>query len=208
LGGQGSGHGAVEAWDEPLSGTAQMLRVGAIDARIAWTTGDGLTRPAVRGKSVRMVSVSRRDLTIAIVSAMATTALVTVAFAQSPSKAVMHSTVFEWGGFKAEPTQTGARRECFDARTATLDRFAAHVTTLNPGEAPHPGHRHPEEELMIVKEGTLEAVQNDKTFRVGPGGMIFEASNEYHSVRNVGKTQAVYYVIKWVPPGLDTRRAE
>src|SRR5215471_10091417 len=150
--------------------------------------------------------LSRRDLAVAIVSAAATTAVVT--FAASPSKAVMHSTVFAWEGFKAEPTRTGARRECFDAPTATLDRFAAHVTTLNPGEAPHPGHRHPEEELMIVKEGTLEAVQNDKTLRVGPGGMIFEASNEYHSVRNIGKTQAVYYVIKWVPPGLDTRRAE
>lgn len=150
--------------------------------------------------------ISRRDLTITVVSAVATTAVVT--FAQAPSKAVMHSTVFGWEGFKAEPTRTGARRECFDARTATLDRFAAHVTTLNPGEAPHPGHRHPEEELMIVKEGTLEAVQNDKTFRVGPGGMIFEASNEYHAVRNAGKTQAVYYVIKWVPPGLDTTRTQ
>ena len=94
-------------------------------------------------------------------------------------------------------------------------RFAARpasspndVTTLNPGEMPHPGHRHPEEELMIVKEGTLEAVQNDKTSRVGPGGMVFEASNEFHSVKNIGKKQAVYYVIKFVPPGLSTKRLE
>jgi quercetin dioxygenase-like cupin family protein len=150
--------------------------------------------------------ITRRDLAIAVASAMATTAVVT--FAASPAKPIMHSTVFEWEGLKTEPTKAGSRRECFDARTATLDRFAAHVTTLNPGEAPHPAHRHPEEELMIVKEGTLEAVQNDKTHRVGPGGMIFEASNELHGLRNVGKTPAVYYVLKWIPPGMETKSAE
>jgi len=150
--------------------------------------------------------VTRRDLAIALATAVATTAVVSLA--ETPVKPVMHSNVFPWEGFKAEPTKTGARRECFDGPTATLGQFAAHVTTLNPGEMPHPGHRHPEEELMIVKEGTLEAVQNDKTVRVGPGGMIFEASNEFHSVKNVGKTQAVYYVIKFVPPGLSTKRPE
>jgi mannose-6-phosphate isomerase-like protein (cupin superfamily) len=143
--------------------------------------------------------VTRRDLAIAIATAIATTAVVT--FAESPAKPVMHSAVFQWDSFKPEPTKTGSRRECFDAPTATLDRFAAHITTLNPGEAPHGPHRHPEEELMIVREGTLEVLQNDKTSRVGPGGMIFAASNELHGVRNVGKTPAVYFVMKWVPLG-------
>ena len=75
-------------------------------------------------------------------------------------------------------------------------------TTINPGESPHAGHKHPEEELLILKEGTVEAVQNGTTNRVEAGGMIFEASNEYHSVRNIGSTPATYFVFKWYPRDL------
>jgi hypothetical protein len=37
---------------------------------------------------------------------------------------------------------------------------------------------------------------------VETGGMIFEASNERHGLRNPGPNQAVYYVIKIYPHDL------
>ena len=86
--------------------------------------------------------------------------------------------------------------------TSTLDRLESHITTLNPGEIPHAPHKHPEEELMILKEGTVEVVQNEVTNRVEAGGMIFCASNEMHGLRNVGTNQATYYVLKWYPHDL------
>ena len=89
---------------------------------------------------------------------------------------------------------------CF-APTATLDQLAVHVTTVKPGERAHDPHRHWEEELIIVKEGTVESMQNGETMRLGPGSVIFEASNELHGLRNVGDTPASYFVIKWFPPG-------
>ena len=144
--------------------------------------------------------ITRRDLVVAVVVACATAA--GVALAQSSGKAVMKSSVFDWTSIKAEPTKVGARRQFFEAPTATLDQLSCHVTTLNPGEIPHAGHQHPAEELIVVKEGTIEAVQNSVTNRVGPGSIIFEASNEYHSLRNVGQTQATYYVIKWFSSGM------
>ena len=105
-------------------------------------------------------------------------------------------------------TKTGASRDVFESPTATLDRLECHVTTINAGEAPHPPHQHPEEALVVVKEGTIEAMQNGVTKRVGPGSMIFEASNEPHGMRNVGQTPATYYVIKWFSPGaLKTKTA-
>jgi quercetin dioxygenase-like cupin family protein len=67
---------------------------------------------------------------------------------------------------------------------------------------PHAAHQHPEEELVIVKEGVLESMQNGVTNRVETGGMIFEASNERHGLRNPGPNQAVYYVIKIYPHDL------
>ena len=67
---------------------------------------------------------------------------------------------------KVETTKTGERRTVFDAPTPTLERFECHITTLNPGESPHAAHQHPEEELMILKEGTVEEMQNGVTNRV------------------------------------------
>jgi quercetin dioxygenase-like cupin family protein len=52
-----------------------------------------------------------------------------------------------------------------------------HVTTLNPGQAPHPPHQHAQEELFIVKEGTAEALVNGEWKRLGPGSVVFQASH-------------------------------
>jgi mannose-6-phosphate isomerase-like protein (cupin superfamily) len=38
--------------------------------------------------------------------------------------------------------------------------------------------------------------------RVGPGSIIFQASNQMHSIRNVGTTPATYHVIQWKSPGM------
>ena len=44
-------------------------------------------------------------------------------------------------------------------------------------------------------------MQNGETTTLGPGSVIFEASNDLHGLKNVGDTPASYYVIKWFPPG-------
>ena len=149
---------------------------------------------------------TRRNLRVSAAALVIMAAVVTLA--QSTMKPVMHASVFSWAGLKAEPTPTGSRRECFDARTATLDRLECHVTTLNPGEVPHLMHQHPNEEVIIVKEGVLDAMQNGVTNRVEAGGIIFQASNEPHGLRNPGTNQAVYYVIGIYPHDLAKARAE
>lgn len=143
---------------------------------------------------------SPRDLKIAITSGLFTLAL--MAFAETASKPVIHSKVFRWADLKVAPTKTGERRSVCDASTPTLANLEMHITTLNPGEAPHANHRHPEEELMIVKEGTVEVLQESRTNIVDAGGIIFQASNEIHGLRNVGTNPATYFVIKFVPHDL------
>ncbi len=144
--------------------------------------------------------ITPRDFLVAAVSIGATVAV--VAFAQTAAKPLMRSRVFPWSELKVETTKTGERRAVFDAPTTTLARFESHITTLNPGEAPHAAHRHPEEEMMILKEGTLEVVQNDTTNRVEAGGIIFCAANELHGLRNIGTHRATYFVLKWYPHDL------
>jgi quercetin dioxygenase-like cupin family protein len=113
----------------------------------------------------------------------------------------MKSSVFDWNKIPVKETKTGSTRDFFRAPTATLDQLECHVTTVNPGEASHAPHSHPEEELILIKEGTVESFQNGVTTELGPGSIIFEASNEPHGVRNVGKTPATYFVFKWFSPG-------
>ena len=115
-------------------------------------------------------------------------------------KQVQKSTVYAWST-DAKPNDWGAVRQVMRTPTPTLDELEIHISTLNPGKSPHAPHQHQHEELLIVKEGTLETFQSGATRRVGPGGIIFQASNELHNVTNVGTAPATYFVIGWTIPG-------
>ena len=147
-----------------------------------------------------MGMITRRDLFVAAVSA--SVAVGGIALAESNGKPVMHSCFFNWDDLKVVPTKQGERRSVFDAPTPALADLECHITTLNPGQSPHPPHKHADEELMLIREGTLAALQGDKTNIVTSGGIIFEASNEFHGLTNVGTNQATYWVIKISPHDL------
>jgi quercetin dioxygenase-like cupin family protein len=135
--------------------------------------------------------ITRRDIVVSLIAAACTAAIVALA-GQGP---VMGSTVIDWNSIPAKATEVGSVRSFFKARTATLDELEVHVTSLDPGKASHPPHRHPTEEVVIIKQGTVEALENGEWKRVGPGSVIFSASNQLHGLRNVGSEQAVYHVI-------------
>lgn len=143
--------------------------------------------------------ITRRDIIVATVTAGLTLFIGSLARSET---SVMGSSVFDWNMIAVKQTKTGAVRQFFRAPTTTLDELECHVTTLNPGESPHPPHKHPDEELIIVKEGTVEALVNGEMKRVGPGSVIFQASNQVHGLRNVGNGPATYHVIRWNSPGM------
>jgi len=143
--------------------------------------------------------MTRRDVCVALIASSLTLGAVAAASARGP---VMGSTIFDWNTFTATPNQTGAVRKVVQQPTATLDELEIHITTLNPGATPHAPHQHPDEELLIVKEGTVESLVNGELKRVGPGSIIFQAANQLHSIRNVGDVPATYHVIKWNSPGM------
>jgi quercetin dioxygenase-like cupin family protein len=152
------------------------------------------------------MKISRRDLIVASCAAIVTFAVTFFAIAQDQTPRRLPSSVFDWQKLEANTTKVGARREVFDSATATLDRLECHVTTVNAGEAPHDPHRHPDEELIIVKEGTLEVAINGRSQKAGPGSLFFYASNDLHGMRNVGDTPATYFVLRWTSPGKEGPR--
>ena len=121
---------------------------------------------------------------------------------QAATGPLMGSTTFDWTKMEARTTKVGSVRQVCRNATATLDELECHITTLNAGESPHPPHKHADEEVVILKEGTLEVTLGDRTEVVGAGSVIFQASNQMHSVKNIGTTPAIYHVIKWNSPGM------
>ena len=143
--------------------------------------------------------ITRRDLVVASLTVAATLALSVVVH---PQAAVMHSRVFDWNSLTANKTAVGESRQVVRSPTPTLDELEMHITTLNPGQTSHPPHQHPNEELIIVREGTVETLSLGEWKRVGPGSIIFNASNELHGIRNVGTGPATYHVVNWTSPGM------
>ena len=110
------------------------------------------------------------------------------------------SGVYNWDQLTVQPTDVGQRRSLFDSPTATANNLEFHITTLNPGQQSHAPHRHGNEELVMLKEGTLEAILNGKTIPMPTGSVLFIAPNDLHAVRNVGTTPATYFVVTWKTP--------
>lgn len=137
--------------------------------------------------------LTRRDLAIVVITAACTCG----GFAIADQLPLLGSAAFEGSSVTAKPTETGSVRSFFTARTATLERLEVHETTLNPGKSPHPPHHHPNEEMIILEHGSLEALVNGAWKRVGPDSVVFFASNQLHGLRNVGTEPAVYHVINW-----------
>jgi quercetin dioxygenase-like cupin family protein len=157
--------------------------------------------------------VTRRDCLVASLAIIATLAAVNLSqvfsqttaaqtAAQTKTPATMTSSVFDWGAMTAKPTKVGAVRQVLQAPTPTLDELECHITTLNPGQTPHEPHKHVDEELILVKEGTVESLVNGERRRASAGSVIFQSSNQLHAIRNVGDTPATYFVVKWNSPGM------
>lgn len=149
--------------------------------------------------------MTKRDTVVAL-SAICLT-LTTLGLAKS-APSVMGSSVFDWKTIEEKPTNIGSTRKFFQEPTATLDELECHVTMLNPGQSPHAPHKHPDEELIIIKEGNVEVLNNGQLKRAGPGSVIFQAANQLHSIRNIGQTPATYHVVKWNSPGMLKRKAQ
>ncbi len=140
--------------------------------------------------------LTKRDVAVALLTLAGTLGMGALAAVEAP---ILGPKVFDWNEMKATKTNIGEVRQLYRGPTATLDELEMHITTLNPGEASHPPHRHVNEELIILREGECETLSDGKWVKAGPGSVIFNASNSLHSIRNVGTVPAVYTVINWSP---------
>ena len=142
------------------------------------------------------MEMTRRDLSFLPLAALVTAAM-TDAQADDPEQTVLsHSfgDTFEQLTVK-QSANGGAMRPVIRGKLPTGEVVEMHETTLLPGQMPHPAHKHVHGEFMLIREGTVEFTAAGKTYRLDPGGVAYAASEEMHSLKNVGAVPANYFVI-------------
>ena len=120
--------------------------------------------------------ITRRDIAIAVVTFATTLGVVAV----NSQTSVMTSTVVDWNSMTARTTNVGEVRQVFRNPTLTLEELECHITTVKPQMASHAPHQHPQEEMVIIKEGNVEVLVNGEWKKVSPGSVAFFASNQMH----------------------------
>jgi len=105
--------------------------------------------------------------------------------------------VREEGAAKLTREEFGDLRVYFDGPTEQLKSVTAGSLRLKPGMSPHAPHQHPEEEIMVVTEGTGEISIEGKITRVAPGSVMFCEAGNLHGIVNTGKTPLLFYYWKW-----------
>jgi len=139
------------------------------------------------------MEISRRDLGLLLPALAATAA------AQEPDKKMLTCKVFKYEDLPAKPNGTNTGRAVLNAATHTDYPIELHLTELGPGNWPHPPHKHVHEEIVMLQRGELEVHFGDEVTRVGPGSVVYAASNQEHGWRNPGEVPAQYFVIALGP---------
>jgi mannose-6-phosphate isomerase-like protein (cupin superfamily) len=88
----------------------------------------------------------------------------------------------------------GTQRPVMSGTLPTGEFIEVHETVLPAGRTPHPPHKHPNSEWLFIQSGTLEYNDNGRIVPVGPGDIVFSASNVSHGLNNVGSSDATYIV--------------
>ena len=86
----------------------------------------------------------------------------------------------------------------FHGPTDQLKAMTVGNLLLDRGMSPHPPHQHPEEEFMLITEGTGEILVDGTTYQVGPGAMMYCAGERMHGITNTGSEKMLFYFWKWL----------
>ena len=133
------------------------------------------------------MTYSRRDLSVLFAALAAGQA--------AGQNGRLASKTYNFEDLQAEKEGDNSFRAILQGDTHSGVPIELHMTELAPGQAPHPPHHHLHEEMVLMREGTLEVTISGRSATLGPGSVAFVASNEEHGWRNVGTSRAQYFVL-------------
>lgn len=147
------------------------------------------------------MKISRRQMGL-LLPALAATATASAQTTGAPAPApgveqlpVMKTRAYRFAELPVITNGKNKRRSMFTDKTHTGFKISSHMNEVAPGEVNHPPHQHLREEMMLIREGTIELTVNGKPYRLGPGDVGVIGSNEMHNAKNVGTTSAHYFIV-------------
>jgi quercetin dioxygenase-like cupin family protein len=133
------------------------------------------------------MNYSRRDLTFALPWLAAANG--------GASRAALASQMHRYEDLTVQVNGPNRERAILEGETHAGVAIELHETELAPGQMPHPAHHHVHEEMILVREGSMEVTIAGRSVTLGPGSVGFVASGEEHGWRNVGTNRARYFVL-------------
>jgi mannose-6-phosphate isomerase-like protein (cupin superfamily) len=130
---------------------------------------------------------SRRDLGLLLTALTAAGA--------SGQETALTSKTYRYEDLPVSTNGANHGRAILNGATHTGLPIELHETELGPGQQPHPPHHHIHEEMLMLREGTLEVTMGGRSVNLDPGSVVFVASNQEHGWRNVGTGHARYFVL-------------
>lgn len=107
------------------------------------------------------------------------------------------STVYNWATTPVLKKAGSEQRVMLEGATTDFRHLRIHATTVPAHQAPHPAHKHDDEELIIIKEGELTVTIEGKTKTLGAGSIALMLPGDEHGFDNRGDKPATYYVMRY-----------
>lgn len=105
--------------------------------------------------------------------------------------------VYSWQATPVVKKANSDQRLLLNGETRDFSHLDVHATTVQPHQAPHPAHKHADEELIIIKEGELTVTIAGKTKTMGAGSVALMLPGDEHGFDNKGDVPATYYVMRY-----------
>jgi quercetin dioxygenase-like cupin family protein len=101
-------------------------------------------------------------------------------------------------GAKLDHHPFGDQRTFFEGATGQLKSLTVGSIALKPGDEPHPPHKHPEEEILLITAGHGAISIEGKATPVKTGDLMYSAGNRLHGIKAAHDSPMTFYYFKWL----------
>lgn len=110
----------------------------------------------------------------------------------------LRSAVYNWSTIQPVKTETRETKKVLDGSTLDLEHLEIHTSTIGPGAINHPPVIHNDvDELILVKEGSVQVTINNTTQTLGPNSVVLIIAGDEQSFKNSSDKPATYYVLSF-----------
>lgn len=107
------------------------------------------------------------------------------------------SIIIDWNDVAAKKTDRGWRWQQYNRATSLFEKFDMHATALDKGRDSHQPHTHRQEEIILVRKGSIKMHIADNFYDATEGDLVFLNAFVPHALINTTDGQCEYFAFQW-----------